>query len=103
MTQERLIKKIEVDCKIHSPTILAKAVVNFSNGLEVRGFRIGKSKFGDKPWVQPPSVKNKNDKWSHIIRMDKKLWEEIENAIISEYKKIAKDEEDKDIIDNITF
>jgi len=81
-----------VEIKIESvkagSSVMARAVIILDGTLEVRGFKILKSKFKESSYiVKPPSYKGGGIKWVNIFRVhDNEVWESISKKILDEYE-----------------
>ncbi len=85
------IQKIEVKFQFKNNENLM-AQVNLTIGpLELRGFRIMKTKFKDNKnrfVLFPPSVRCGGGKFMHIVRIgDKKYWAELQDYVLDKFDK----------------
>lgn len=96
----KLIKKIDVALSDKLDSImLARAKVEFENGITIKNFRICRSRYEDKSlWIQEPSHPNprKYGNWVSDVWFRNDIWKIVEDAVIAEYQKIA-DQKDKEI------
>jgi len=99
-----IINEVMVNMKL-TPDIDSsqEAIVTLTMGpFKIKGIRIRESKFenrhGDYLWVMPPSYRSGSGKFYPTFYCEnKKLWEEIEDKILEEYKR-NKEQMDKDKI-----
>ena len=90
-----IIEQIKAEVKLMEDAESSlKAIATITLGpLKIKGFQIRDSDFknrsGDLLWVTPPSYKSNVSKKFHrtFHSEDKKLWEEIEDKILEEYKR----------------
>lgn len=82
---------IRVEIKLESNDFLYATAVVYFDYLKVSGWRISKSKFGDEPWVQAPSILlgNKGGKpdYFSVIHLPTLEWGMVVQKIIEEYRK----------------
>jgi len=79
--------EIEIQNVKAGSQVIARAVVIFNDRLEIRGFKIIKSKFDKQEYVvKPPSFKRGN-KWINMLRVhDEDIWSCISAKVIEKFE-----------------
>jgi hypothetical protein len=80
---------VTITTEVNSTTVLARANLQISDWLTIKGFRIMHSKFRQDQtldvYVQPPSIKT-GDSWNDLVFFTpKELWREVEKKIITAF------------------